>query len=133
MNMRRQIKLPQSDVEFLDEYGLEWETINDGSAWLLIHIFPTHEKYDNQTVTAAIRLETGYPLTPLDMVYFSPPLARRDALPIPATQTSQTIDGKNFQRWSRHRTAINPWRPGIDSISSHIILVEDWLQREFEK
>jgi hypothetical protein len=45
----------------------------------------------------------------------------------------QSLDGKSFQRWSRHRTAENPWRIGRDNLGTHIILVEDWLAREFEK
>jgi hypothetical protein len=67
------------------------------------------------------------------MVYFFPALARRDGRPIGATQAMQPLDGKSFQRWSRHRTQQNPWKPGRDNLGAHIILVEDWLAREFEK
>jgi len=134
MTLRRQFDLLPQDQQFLDDYGLPWETIFDGSQWILIHNFPTlHEGYSHETVIAAIRLETGYPMTGLDMVYFYPPLARKDGLRIGATEAMQAIDGKSYQRWSRHRTAENPWRPGQDSIGSHVILIEDWLAREFEK
>ena len=57
------------------------------------------------TVTAAIRIETGYPNTELNMVYFFPALARMDGKPIGATDAPQPLDGKTYQRWSRHRTA----------------------------
>src|SRR5262245_9261339 len=67
-----------------------WETIVDGSQWVLIHDFPTqHEGYNHPSVTAAIRMETGYPHTALDMVYFFPALARKDGRPIGATQATQ--------------------------------------------
>lgn len=131
--LRRQFDLLPEDEQLLNDYGLPWETVVDGSQWVLIHDFPTHESYNHKTVTAAIRLETGYPNTPLDMVYFHPALARLDGRPIGATQAAQQIAGISYQRWSRHRTAQNPWRPGIDSLGTHIVLIEDWLQREFEK
>lgn len=131
MELRRQFALPPEDEKFLEEYGLPWETLVDGSCWVLIHGFPTHEGYNHTEVTAAIRLETGYPKSALDMVYFCPVLARKDGRAIAATQASQPIDGRAFQRWSRHRTASNPWVPGRDSLGTHVILVEDWLEREF--
>jgi hypothetical protein len=67
------------------------------------------------------------------MVYFHPPLARKDGKAIGATQATQALDGKSFQRWSRHRTPAHPWIPGQDDLSTHIALIEEWLSREFEK
>jgi hypothetical protein len=133
MTLRRQLELLPDDRQFLEEYGLPWETIVDGSQWVLIHDFPTHEFYNHPRVTAAIRLETGYPHNELNMVYFFPALARKDGRPIGATDATQTLDSKSFQRWSRHRTAQNPWKIGRDGLGTHVILIEDWLVREFEK
>ena len=109
ITLRLQFDLPPQDREFLDEYGQPWETIVDGSQWVLIHEIQTHEGYNHPRVTAAIRMETGYPATELNMVYFSPALARKDGKPIVATEHMQVIDGKSYQRWSRHRTAKNSW------------------------
>lgn len=133
MSLRREFDLLPEDQKFLDEYGLPWETIVCGSQWVLIHNFPTHEGYDHSHVTAAIRMETGYPQTELNMVYFFPALSRKDGRKIKATEASQKLDGKSYQRWSRHRTPQNPWKAGRDSLGTHIILIEDWLEREFEK
>ena len=72
MTLRRQFELLPDDRQFLEEYGLPWETIVDGSQWVLVHEFPTHEGYNHPRVTAAVRMETGYPNTELNMVYFSP-------------------------------------------------------------
>lgn len=130
--LRRQFELLAEDEQYLNDYGLPWETVVDGSQWVIIHDFPTHEGYDHKTVTAAIRLETGYPNTPLDMVYFNPPLSRLDGQGIGATQATQEIAGVAYQRWSRHRTGKNPWRPNFDSLGTHLVLIEDWLEREFE-
>jgi hypothetical protein len=131
MDLRREFKLPAEDVACLDEYGCPWEAVKDGPQWVLIHDFPVPEGYNVGTVSAAIRIETGYPMAPLDMVFFHPALARVDGTQIKATQVVQTIDGKQYQRWSRHRTKANPWKPGEDSLATHLVLVEDWLEREF--
>ncbi len=133
MGLRRDYDLPVQDEKFLEEYGHPWETVIDGSQWVLIHEFPTHEGYNHPHVTAAIRMETGYPNTELEMVYFYPALARNDGKAIGATGAQQMIDGKTYQRWSRHRTAQNPWRIGIDYLDAHVFLIEDWLAREFER
>jgi len=133
MTFRRQFDLLPDDRQFLEEYGLPWEAIVEGSQWVLLHEFLTHPGYNYQRATAAVRMETGYPQTALDMVYFCPALLRRDGQPIGATQAVQSLDGKSFQRWSRHRTSQNPWKPGRDNLGTHVILIEDWLAREFEK
>lgn len=130
---RRMFQLPETEETFLNEYGLPWETIVDGSQWVIIHDFPTHTGYNHDKASVAIRLEAGYPHTPLDMVYVYPSLARSDGKTIPQADVVQPIDSKSWQRWSRHRTATNPWRAGEDSIETHIYLIEDWLVREFEK
>ena len=132
MSLRKEFDLLPDDEAFLNDYGLDWETIVDGSQWVLIKNFPTPDGYDHKTVTAAIRLETGYPKVALDMVYFSPALKRKDGQRIAATDATQVIKGETYQRWSRHRTTVNPWVVGRDNLGSHIILIEDWLEREFE-
>lgn len=133
MAARREFNLLPEDLEFLESHGLPWETINSKGQWVLLHDFPTHDGYNHSKVTVAIRLETGYPQSQLDMAYFFPKLARKDGKAIGQTQANQVIDGQEYQRWSRHRTPVNPWIAGEDNLGSHIFLVEDWLEREFEK
>lgn len=134
MALRRRFELPEEDRAFLDGYGCQWETVIDGSHWLLLHDFPTIcDGYNHETVTAAIRIETGYPKAALDMVYFHPAIARKDGQPIGATLATQAIEGKIFQRWSRHYTKENPWVIGEHSLETHIWAIEGWLMREFQK
>lgn len=131
--MRRHFALPEADEEFLNSFGLRWETLlESGVRWLLVYDFPVPPGYNVVNVTVALRIETGYPDAQLDMAYFFPALARADGRPIGAL-SSQPLDGKTFQRWSRHRTGENPWRPGIDDVSTHLMLVENWFRREFQK
>lgn len=133
MEWRRQFSLLPEDEKFLDEYGLPWETIVEGpQRWVLIHSFPTDLRYNHATATIAIRLETGYPRAELNMVYVFPALARSDGKPIGQTNAVQSLDGKQFQRWSRHRTADGPWIAGEDNLGTHIILIEEWFLREFD-
>ena len=42
MELRRQFDLLPQDQKFLEEYGLPWETVLDGSQWVLLHEFPRH-------------------------------------------------------------------------------------------
>lgn len=129
--MRRQFDLPEEDVEHLDALGLPWETLAEGGGpWLIIRGFPLPEGYTHDVVDVAVHMTPGYPTAQLDMAYFHPPVARRDGRPIGALSTC-TIDGQAWQRWSRHRTAHNPWRPGVDDVGAHLRLVEHWLEREF--
>lgn len=131
--MRRQFLLPEADGEHLEAHGLQWETIVEpGWRWLLVYGFPVPDGYSVSSVTAAVSISPGYPDAPLDMAYFYPALSRTDGRAIGAL-SPQMIDGKTFQRWSRHRTGLNPWRPGVDDLSTHLALVRHWLEREFTK
>lgn len=131
--MRRQFLLPQQDREFIDARGFDWETVADiYGQWLLVHDFPVPPGYNAEKVIAALMIAPGYPDAQIDMVYFYPPLARADGRAINAL-AQQQLDGKIFQRWSRHRTAQNPWRPGEDNISTHLALVEGWLEKELTR
>lgn len=134
MSLRRDFTLPDVDIQFLEEYGRPWEAVKDGSLWVLVNNFPIPRGYAQDEVTAAIRIETGYPEdAALDMVYFYPPLSRTDGQKIGASDSMQPIDGKQYQRWSRHYTAEHPFVRGQDNLGTHILTIEDWLAREFRK
>ena len=60
------------------------------------------------------------------MVYVHPALARADGREIAAI-SNDDFDGRQWQRWSRHRTGENPWRPGVDNLATHFGLVEHWF------
>lgn len=129
--MRRAFQLPEADEAHLAGLGLPWEAVADGGArWLLVHGWPLPAGYNHPAVSVAVRIEPGYPEAQLDMVYVFPPLARADGAGI-NNLSGQALDGKDWQRWSRHRTGENPWRPGVDDLSAHLFLVDDWFAREF--
>ncbi len=128
---RRSASVLEQDRLFLDRYGLAWETITEGNQWIMLHGWALPAGADPRNVTVAIRMETGYPITHLDMMYVHPPIRRVDGHAIPQTNAMQQLDGKQFQRWSRHRTPENPWVPGEDSLETHIYLIEEYFRAEF--
>lgn len=130
---RREFDLQQRDVEFLEASGWNWELVGSGgNGHIMIHGFQVPAGYNHKEVTVALRIEPAYDDVQIDMAYFHPALARSNGSPIRQI-SEQQIDGKPFQRWSRHRTRQNPWRPGIDYVGTHMALVEEWLKREVAK
>lgn len=128
--MRREFRLPEGDESGLDARGMPWEAVIDsGARWIFVHDFPIPPGYNCEKAVAAVRIGPSYPDEQLDMVYFSPALSLGSGRAIAAV-TPMSIDGKQFQQWSRHRTAENPWRPGLDDLSSHLLQVSSWLDRE---
>ena len=127
--MRRQFALPEEDTAFLNCMGCGWETVRDDkSMWLLIHGLSVPEGYNVTTVSLALMIMPTYPDAQIDMAYFFPALSLTNGSTI--RQLAQhLIEGKSWQRWSRHRTRENPWRPGEDSVSTHLALVNNWLER----
>ena len=132
--MRRQFSLSKADEAYLISRKLPWETVVDGGAqWVILHQFPVSAGYDHGTVAVGIQLVSGYPDAPLDMAYFLPHLARNDGKAIPQTGP-HLFDGKQWQRWSRHRCpGVNPWIVGEDDLGTHVGYTESWLRDEFRK
>lgn len=133
--MRREFSLPDNDVQYLETTGLEWETIVDHSnaQWLLLKNWKVKTPgYNHTSVCLALLLPPSYPDAQIDMVYFHPALLRVDGRSIGAL-ADQIIEDQVFQRWSRHRTPEFAWRPDVDEVATHLVLVDDWLQREMEK
>ena len=132
-NGRRDFNLPQDDLSWLCETGRPFELVAEGNVLrVVLHEFTVPPGYDLSKVDVNVRIAPGYPDTQIDMVYVHPPLARADRRPI-AALAQDRFDGKNWQRWSRHRTPANPWRPGIDNLSTHFGLVKEWFSRELRK
>lgn len=130
--LQRYFDLPEEDEEYLQARGLPWETVFENNAqWLLVHNFPIPDGYNNRSAIVAIEVPSNYPTAGLDMAFFNPQLLRVDGVKIRNTESTAIIQGITFQRWSRHRTSENPWRPEIDNIAIHLGLIEEWLQREF--
>jgi len=134
-NLRREFRLPETDVAGLDDGGFHWETVKAGNdaAWMLVHGYRVPSGYNVEAVSVAVQIPGGYPTAQLDMAFFHPPLSRKDGRGIPNTEATANIDGKSWQRWSRHYTPANPWIPGEYNVLTHLVLVKHWLEREFQR
>lgn len=127
---RRHFQPIELDEEYLNTLGFSWEAVLEKNVMrVVIYEHPVPLGYNVPAVDLSVRLSPGYPDAQIDMVYFHPHLARLDGRPIKAISNDQ-FDGKVWQRWSRHRTSKNPWRPGVDYLGTHIALVKSWLERE---
>ena len=129
---RRQFALPADDTAWLDAQPFQYEFVLNGAPRVVVYGLALPAGYTTDRADVNVRIEPGYPDVQIDMAYFFPPLARKDGRPIGATGPDQ-FDGKVWQRWSRHRTPANPWRPGLDNLSTHFALIEHWLVRELAK
>lgn len=132
VKLRRDFSLPQEDIEFLDNLGVPWEAIgNQPSMWVLIKDYPIPEGYNVAKAEVALLITPTYPATEIDMAYFMPPLIKNSGRTI-KNLLEQALDGRKFQGWSRHRK-VGEWRPGVDSIQTHLCLVDNWLIRDLER
>jgi hypothetical protein len=128
--MRRAFQLPEDDEECLAARGLTWEALLEGGAkWLIIPGYAIPEGYNHRAADLALRMPPSYPDDQIDMAYFHPALALACARAI-RQLTPHSLDGKQYQQWSRHRTPANPWRPGLDNVCTHLLQVDSWLRRE---
>lgn len=129
--IRRDFALLPADEAWLGDRGHDWSTfVENGRRWLLLRGIQMPAGYNVDVADVAMEIPTSYPMAEIDMFYCFPPLARNDGQTIPQTQVSENITGRPFQRWSRHRGAAAPWRPGKDSVVTHMLLVEESLARE---
>lgn len=123
--------LPEEDQDYANRLSDKLERVLDsGRRWVLLHEFPVPEGYNLTKVTAAVMLPVGYPQSAPDMVYFYPALSLSSGKKIHAAEATEAIQGKTYQRWSRHFTQQAPWRPGIDSLETYALMINGWLERE---
>lgn len=131
--LRADFLVLDEDAEYLDGKGYIWEALAhpDGKRIVIRGFHPPHG-FIPAEVDMFVILPQGYPDTQIDMVYFYPPLARSDGKAIRGLVTS-VFEGKNWQRWSRHRTENSQWRQSIDNLGTHLMLVDDFLCAELSK
>jgi hypothetical protein len=128
--VRRDFQMPEHDTEYLDSLGIAWDTIQEGPIqWLVLRQWPIADGYHQAAADVALKVEANYPDTQIDMAYFCPFLTPTSGCTIRQIEHKETIEGRQWQRWSRHRTAANPWRPGVDCVATHMAQVKDWLVR----
>jgi len=132
-SLRSMFSLIEDDHEFLKVNGYKYETVSENRInRLIIYNFIIPSGYNVETASLFLRIEQNYPDTEIDMFYLNPHLQRIDGKSIKAL-TYEDFDGKSWQRWSRHRSGDNRWRPEIDCVRTHIELIYEVLNLELRK
>ena len=133
LSERRDFQLPEEDEAFLTGLGLRWEAVSCGQLWVIIRDWQTPDGFNPTAVDIAFDV-TSYPAGVIDMAYFRPAVTRINGQAIPQADVTVSIDGADWQRWSRHRIdGVNPWNPASDSLASHYGYMLDWFKRELER
>lgn len=114
--------LPERDQNYLEMKCLNFEVVpnpsNGAEHFLIIKDFNMGQHYNPPTVELLIVIPAGYPTSPLDMFWVHPFVTKQDgSLPAQATE-KMTVEGKVWQRFSRHREV--PWRPYVDGVAVHM-------------
>lgn len=131
--MRRMFKLPETDSDFLDSRNKDWETVKEANnCWVIIKSFDIPAGYNHSVSDVALRITDSYPDVQIDMAYFNPFLSRTDGKII-RQLSFLSIDGKDWQQWSRHRINANDWQMDIDNIERHLLFVTAFLENELKK
>lgn len=125
-------QLLSEDLSFLEQFKAV-NFINSGNTdWLILRSCKLPDGFNARVADVAFLIPKSYPASQLDMFYFFPELKRNDGEPIGAL-SSQTLEGKLYQRWSRHRSGQNSWDPEVDNIQSHYEMMMSCLKEEFKK
>ncbi len=132
-SLRSMFSLIEDDYEFLKVNGYEYEAVSENRVnRLIIYNFNVPPGYNVSTSNLYLRIEPNYPDTEIDMFYFYPHLQKIDGKMIEAL-IYEDFDGKSWQRWSRHRSGENKWRPEIDCVRTHVELINEVLKLELKK
>ncbi len=122
--------LPE-DLEYLEaNYPSKWRQVSEGNGkfGLVIDDFPIPDGYKEKKSTLMLLVPSGYPGSVLNMFYFTPSLNRSDGKVIKAL-ASETHFDRTWQRWSRHYE----WKPGIDSVVTHIEYIKNQIAEELRQ
>ncbi len=116
--------LTEDDIQFLYGLGYDWHIIQEAGAWaVVIRNYRLPYGYSPQAVDLMVRVPPQYPCAALDMFNVQPPVQRADGRPL-ANLATVYFQGSTWQQWSRHREPNMPWVPGLDSLATHMALVD---------
>jgi hypothetical protein len=116
--------LSADDIEYLNATGFKWQLIPDNGSFALVisdYILPS--AFTPAVISLMVRIPARYPTTMLDMFNVFPAVTRSDGRPLQCLSFFP-FQGQMWQQWSRHRTT---WNPLVDSVSTHMMLVENAL------
>ena len=124
------MNLPEEDLEFLmAEYPRRWKLVNEGDkVGLIIKNYQLPRGYTPEKSDLLLLVPSDYPAGMIDMFYFDPEVFREDGLSI-AESSQESHFERTWQRWSWHYE----WRPGVDSVATHVTYVKNQLISKLPK
>lgn len=125
--------LRDQDRTELERRGTPYEC-HSGSGEILL-IMPGHRLPTGlhpEAVTLLVRVPSLFPAVPPDMFWVDPAIRRTDGQTINATQVSEQIFDRSWQRWSRHLQP-NQWRADCDDIGTYIDIIDQCLRAAAEE
>jgi hypothetical protein len=122
------VSIPDHDTEYLRERGLPFDVAHEsGMTCVVVRGWPLPAGYNHPEADLLLRLSPGYPDVQPDMWWFDPPLALASGAPLPATEVTEVVLGRSWQRWSRHFNH-GQWQAGIDGLESYFALIRRNLE-----
>ena len=122
--------LPSDDEGFRRRGFAPRRVEEGGRRWLIFEAYPLPKGLIPQAVAVALEIPPSYPRAEIDMFYCHPAVQRDDGRAIPQTEATETIEGRTYQRWSRHRGAQSRWDAKTDTVLTHLTLVDGALAVE---
>lgn len=129
---RIDFNLPDDDLEFLNSLDLKWEAIEEsGQRAVIIYDFPFPSVFQPEKNDFKVKIPADYTSgAALDMFFTSKTASRKDGKQIQALTESTVFCQKPWWQWSRHYPAGTPWRPGINTLTTHINYMKYILEQE---
>jgi hypothetical protein len=122
--------LPAADVEVLKARKLKAKARLVGNEIHLVIVdYPVPAGYDHGETDLLLRLPRQWPDGVPDMFWTAPHLkiAANGAWPN-ASGHLMDIDGRKWQRWSRHYR--DRWRPGVDGLENLLVIVNREMAKD---
>ena len=121
------------DNEYLNQVFGNFRTIvEQNRRWLIVDNYQLPEGYSHQVISIAIEIPIAYPQAEIDMFYTYPRIQLSTGAIPSCTEVDQSIEGKLYQRLSRHRSPLSAWNPACDNVITHFALIEESLLREVQ-
>lgn len=130
--LRREFLLPEEDIQFLNGLGIEWEAIQDGNTrGVILCGFQMPQPFQPRKLNLKIKVPQDYTSgAALDMFFTDEHVTRSDGKSIERLTESNHFDNRKWWQWSRHYPKNTKWRPGINTLSTHISYIQHILNEE---
>jgi hypothetical protein len=132
VDLRRDFHLPEDDILYLDDLDVNWEAIQDGDArGVVLYGFLMQPPFQPEQLNLKIKMPQDYTSgAALDMFFTDQPVTRSDGRGVERLTESTHFDDKRWWQWSRHYPKNTKWRPGINTLATHISYVQHILNEE---